>query len=401
MTGPAVVPLSGAVRDYAWGSTTAVQRMLGRPVDGTRIAELWFGAHPDDPSYCPDHGTTLEAMVAADPVGMLGPATVQALGPRLPFLVKILAADAPLSIQVHPTREQAERGWAAEDAAGIALTAPQRNYRDRNHKPELLVALTEFDALCGFRPVALARQLLAALALPELDGLAGLLEGPAPLRMAFTYLLTAEDPGAVVDAVLAAAPRLGGEWAPAAAAVSHIGAHFPGDVGVVLSLLLNAVRLRPGEAIYLPAGNVHAYLRGTGVEIMANSDNVLRCALTAKHVDVAELLRITDFTELAEPRWAPGPRGFVVPVPDFRLRALDLDAGPDAERGDAGPDPELGDAGPHLVLCTAGTAEVARGSTSVTLAPGHAAFVPAGDAPFTVRGTGTGYLAATGLPPGH
>ena len=398
---PDVFAVDGTIRDYAWGSSTAIQQLLGLPVDGRPAAELWFGAHPGAPSAA--LGTTLDELIAADPAGLLGEPVVAAFGPRLPFLLKVLAADTPLSIQVHPTRAQAEAGFAAEDARGIAIDAPARNYRDRNHKPELLCALSEFDALCGFRPVAGTLRLLDALELDGLEPVRARLAGADGLRAAFSYLLTLDDPAPLSRAVAARVAALADPgWAGVRAAVAAAAAQFPGDVGVVLALLLNHVRLQPGEAIYLGAGTVHAYLHGVGIEIMANSDNVLRCGLTTKHVDVGELLAITDFAELPEPRWPSSGTagfgvGFDVPVPDFQLHSADLDAyrKPGRAQGACA----TGDAGkPYLVLCASGGVRVRAGRSSVGLAPGRAAFVPARDPVFTLEGTGQTFLASVGLP---
>jgi mannose-6-phosphate isomerase len=367
-----VRPIEGVLRRYDWGSRTAIPELLGREPDGRPAAELWFGAHPDDPS--PAGESALDELIDRDPRTALGADVVERFGPRLPFLMKILAAGTALSLQVHPNREQAQAGFAAEDAAGIDRAAPERNYRDPNHKPELICALTPFDALCGFRPVTATRALLADLAVPELGFLEQALAGDDPLRAAFTAVLTADDPGPAVAALTAKArdERLPG--------VRLAAEDFPGDVGVLLAVLLNHVRLEPGEAIYLGAGNVHAYLRGTGVEIMANSDNVLRCGLTGKHVDVPELLRITDFAELAEPRWPAVGGSFAVPVPDFRLTRLEI-AEPTA----------LDDPGPLIVLCTAGRVRVG----GVALAPGRAVFVPA-RTPAGVDGDGVAFVAGVG-----
>lgn len=397
MSVPSVIRLEGVARDYAWGSESAIQRLLGREPDGRPLAELWFGAHPDGPARVPDLETTLDRLIERDPVAALGPDVARRFG-QLPFLLKLLAADKPLSIQVHPTRAQAEAGFADEDARGIARDAPDRNYRDRNHKPELLCALTEFEALCGFRPIADTLRLLDAFDLSELEPVRELLSGADPLRDAFTYLLRLPEPGPLVTAVAARAEAVGdGEWSGAAGAVLRAAEAFPGDVGAVLSLLLNHVRLQPGEAIYLGAGNVHAYLHGLGVEIMANSDNVLRCGLTPKHVDVAELLEITDFSEFTEPRWPDSGMGgfgvdFEVPVEDFHLYSADLDAyrKPGRPQGSCA----TGDAGkPYLVLCASGTVRVRSAGASVVLSPGQAAFVPSRDPVFTLEGTGQTFLA--------
>jgi mannose-6-phosphate isomerase len=393
---PAVVELEGIIRPYAWGSRTAIPKLLGIEPDGRPAAELWFGAHPDDPARVRAHGVTLDALIALDPAAALGPAALAEYGPQLPFLLKILAAGTPLSMQVHPTIAQAQAGFAAEDAAGIARDAPQRNYRDRNHKPELLCALTEFDALCGFRPVADTVRLLSALGVAELDPIAAMLPAPDGLRSAFATLITRPRPAPLVAAVAEAARRIGpeSEWAGPASAVAHTVEEFPEDIGVVLSLLLNHVRLRPGEAIYLGAGNVHAYVRGLGVEIMANSDNVLRCGLTPKHVDVPELMRVADFTALPEPRCPTvgedeGVIGFETPASDFHLSGVDLDG---AARGRA----LVTGTGPYIVLCTSGAARVQVADDVVELRPGRAAFVAARAQPFTVGGSGQAYLATVG-----
>jgi mannose-6-phosphate isomerase len=372
-----VLPVEGVIRPYDWGSTSFIQSMLGVEPDGRPAAELWFGDHPGDPSPAGD--ATLDRLVAANPVALLGERAVEQFGPRLPFLMKVLAADRALSLQVHPNLDQARAGFAAEEAAGVPRDARERNYSDPNHKPELLCALTPFDAVCGFRPVAETITLLDELAIGELDFVADALRGPDGLRAAFTAILTHPEPEVLSDAV---AERTATHDALLPAAIA---AHdFPGDIGVVLTLLLNHVRLEPGEAVYLGAGNVHAYLRGSGVEIMANSDNVLRCGLTPKHIDVPELLRITDFAELPDPVWPStggADRHYSVPVPDFALTRLVVD-----DRSEVAAD------GPQLVLCTEGAVQVA----DVAVPPGHGALVPAALSGAPVTGAGTVFVATTG-----
>jgi mannose-6-phosphate isomerase len=390
---PSVVRIDGVIRRYAWGSTTAIQELLGQPVDGEPAAELWIGAHPDDPAAVVEQGMTLDALIASDPTTWLGSPVVDRFGPRLPFLLKVLAAEKPLSIQVHPTIEQAQEGFARENADGVAANAPERNYRDANHKPELLCALTPFEALCGFRPIAETLALFDALDLPGLIPVGELLSGPGGLRAAFTALLRDAAPAGLAEAVADAARALPEQWVGAARAVALAAAQFPDDVGVVLSLLLNYVELQPGEAIYLGAGNVHAYLCGTGIEIMANSDNVLRCGLTPKHIDVDELLRITDFSELVDPRWQPQAGGvaaedFAVPVADFALSRMDVDG----FKGSLA----VGATGPHIVLCVSGGQTVSVGADAVVLTPGQAAFVRARPEWFGIRGTGVAFAATIG-----
>jgi mannose-6-phosphate isomerase len=402
---PRIIPLAGAVRDYAWGSPTAIPRLLGVPPTGAPAAELWLGAHPDEPSRWAGHPDEppLDALIAADPHRLLGEPTVAEFGPRLPFLLKVLAADKALSMQVHPDTEQARSGFAAEEAGGIARSDPERNYRDPHHKPELACALTDFEAFCGFRPAAGTLELLAELAVPELDGYTGRLREPSGVRDTFTDLLTLAEPdrASLISAVQAGCRRLAATtspWADTARACLTAAADFPGDIGAVLALLLNHVRLAPGEAIFLGAGNVHAYLRGMCVEILASSDNVLRCGLTPKYIDVAELLRIADFGPLAEPRWPardePPARVYAVPVTDFRLAAVDLGgAGPATAPTAVDLDPGL----PCIALCVSGEASVAAAGIEVRLEPGRSAFVSAGDEPVRLTGSGQIFLATPGL----
>jgi mannose-6-phosphate isomerase len=352
---PAVFEIGGVLRRHDWGSTTLMQQLCGAEPDGRPAAELWFGAHPGDPS--PALGTTLD----------------QVLDEPLPYLLKILAADRALSMQVHPTRAQAEAGFASEDAAGVPRDSRERNYLDRNHKPELLCAVTPFRGLCGFRPVAQTLDILDEAGIAELGFVADLLRGPDGLRAAFTAVLDHRDPAVLAAAVASSDHPL--LWGARLAADD-----FPGDAGAALAVLLNAVELEPGQAIYLGAGNVHCYLRGLGVEVMANSDNVLRCGLTSKHVDVAEVLAVTDFTELLYPLWPAVAGRFAVPVPDFVLQRLEV-------AGDVAVDPDE-NGGPRIVLVTDGRLSV----NEVALTPGRAALVCGGG---TVRlsGEATAFVA--------
>ena len=233
----------------------------------------------------------------------LGAAAVEKFGPRLPFLLKLLAAGAPLSLQVHPDLAQAKQGYADEERRGVPVDAPHRNYKDANHKPELICALTQFDGLCGFRARRQTAALLAGLDVDSLKPYVDILRArpeEAALREVLTAVLTA-DPEAMAGTVTEAGDRRpaasAGGRTPRTPAIAH---HYPGDPGVIAAMLLNHVRLQPGEALFLGAGIPHAYLNGLGVEIMANSDNVLRCGLTPKHVDVPELLRVVRF-EASDP----------------------------------------------------------------------------------------------------
>ncbi|WP_168706276.1 mannose-6-phosphate isomerase, class I [Gordonia paraffinivorans] len=336
--------LEGLVRPYAWGSRTAIASIQGRPVPSAHPeAELWFGSHPAGSARCVDESgpeQPLVDVISADPVSTLGPASTEAFGDRLPFLLKILAAEEPLSLQAHPSAEQAREGFERENARGLALDARDRNYRDPWHKPELMVATTPFDALAGFRDPHETIELLRELQVSELDHYLGMLAGQPDsegLRAVFTTWLTLPEAmiRRLVPAVLHGAVEVLAQGRTQFTAelrtLCELGEDYPNDPGVLASLLLNRVHLEPGQGLYLPAGNLHAYLRGTGVEIMANSDNVLRGGLTPKHIDVPELLRILDFTPVDPADLTPSVRTlgaeqiYLTPAPEFRLSRVELD----------------------------------------------------------------------------
>ncbi|MFI2649531.1 mannose-6-phosphate isomerase, class I [Micromonospora fulviviridis] len=379
--------LQGRIRDYAWGSRTAIAELQGRAVPSAGPeAELWLGAHPGGPATVDRDGNpvSLTELLVAEPVHWLGERLVGRFGTRLPFLLKVLAADAPLSLQAHPDAEQARAGYAADTG--------RVNYVDPYHKPELLVALSEFEALCGFRDPAESAAAIAAFGVPALEPVvAALRTGPEGLREAVRLLLSwpaAERAGLVAD-VLAA--EVAG---PDAGLARALAVHYPADPGVVVALLLHHVRLAPGEAIWMPAGNLHAYLRGTGVEIMAASDNVLRGGLTPKRVDVDELLRVLRFEVLDEPvvrpePVAPGVVTWLVPVDDFALHRVEVTPG--------GPAARLDLPGPRVVLCRAGEVTVADGVGTVTLAAGQAAIGTAAGGPLVLDGAGEAFVATSGM----
>ncbi len=366
--------LTGRIRPYAWGSRTALASLTGRPLpsEGPE-AELWLGAHPDDPSSLPG-GSLLDALTG-DPTGLLGSATVEEFGLRLPYLLKALAAEAPLSLQAHPDSEQARE----------AFESGRTGYTDPYHKPELLVALDEgFEALCGFRAPESSAEALESLEVGALRPVIGALRAggdPASaLRDAVRTLMAwpVDQRSDLVDAVAAAKHPL----------AADLGARYPGDVGVVVALLLNQVRLEPDEAVWMPAGNLHCYLRGFGVEIMAASDNVLRGGLTPKRVDVPELMRVLRFDVLAQPVVRPVPvRAGVwtwrVPVRDFALYKASVR---DEETGFPG-------SGPRIVLCVRGSVELRTGTCRLPLSAGEAAFVGAGEPAIDVAGSGDAFQA--------
>ncbi|MFC7796650.1 mannose-6-phosphate isomerase, class I [Streptomyces cinereoruber] len=376
--------LVNTVRPYAWGSTTAIPELLGTAPTGEPQAEMWMGAHPGAPSRT-ERGP-LHELIDADPVRELGERTVERFGPHLPFLFKILAAAAPLSLQVHPDLDQARAGFAAEEAAGIPIDAPHRTYKDANHKPELICALTPFEGFCGFRAPADAADLIAALGVDSLKPYVDLLHAhpeEAALREVLTALLTAdpEEMAHTVAEATAAADRLGGAHAPYA----RLAHHYPSDPGVVAAMLLHHVRLKPGEALYLGAGVPHAYLDGLGVEIMANSDNVLRCGLTPKHVDVPELLEVVRFDPadpaVLRPETSPsGEEVYETPTDEFRLSRF--------VRAEGAAPNDLTAPTPQILLAVAGRPTAG----DLPLAPGESVFVPAGER-IQLTGAGTVFRA--------
>ena len=374
-----LLSLTNAPRDYAWGSDSLLAELEGRAPSGAPEAEVWFGDHPGDPADVAGGGTL-----------------DQLTGGTLPYLLKLLAAGRPLSIQVHPTIAQAQAGWARE--SGLAVDDPHRNYRDDNHKPELIVALSErFESLSGLRPVAGTLALLDTL--DETEGVVQLrtrlhADGDA-LRDVIGWLLGGQAQAAVDDVIgavaTAAARPDAGEWATTLRAIAGVAESNPRDPGVVVALLMNHVVLRRGEGVFLSAGLLHAYLSGLGVEIMAASDNVLRGGLTPKRIDVPELLAILDTTPGEVPVLRPAGDGpitaYPVPVSDFALERITVD-GTAVTR-------EI--TGPTMVLATAGSVTVtSTGGAEIGLAVGTVAFADADETAVTVSGTGEAFLAGPG-----
>ena len=403
--------LHGAIRNYAWGSRTAIAEFTGRPAPAPHPeAELWLGAHPGDPAMLetPEGDTSLLEAIAADPDGQLGPSVSDRFDGALPFLVKVLAADEPLSLQAHPSAAQALEGYRAEDRQGVPLSSPERNYRDRSHKPELCLALGDFEALVGFRPAARSVELMRALEVPRLEPYIALLAGQsdaAGLRALFTTWITApqSDLDELIPAVLEGAVgyiRSGAEeFAAESRTILELGERYPGDAGVLAALLLNRISLKPGEAVFLPAGNLHSYLHGMAMETMANSDNVLRGGLTPKHVDVPELLRVLDFTPVPDPRVGTRRDGiemvYETSAEEFAASMLTLDGENLGHEVDA---PARHD-GPQILVCTSGSVTVRSKSGEVRMERGMAAWVAADDGPIRLesRQPSTLFRATVGL----
>lgn len=379
--------LNNSVQHYAWGSKTALTRLYGiQNPDNLPMAELWMGAHPkssssvtqDDGSQC-----SLREVINQNLQANLGKAVATRFG-ELPFLFKVLCADQALSIQVHPNKTASEAGFARENAEGIALDAPERNYKDPNHKPELVFALTPFLAMNAFREYSEIIALLQPVAGAH-PAIAHFLANPdaGHLRELFAALLTMQgDEKQRALAVLKSAldAHEGEPWQT----IRLISKDYPNDSGLFSPLLLNVVKLEPGEAMFLFAETPHAYLQGVALEVMANSDNVLRAGLTPKYIDVAELIANVKFT--ATPANAlltvPVQRGaelnFPVPVDDFAFSLHEL----------SNSAAELVQDSAAIVFCVEGNAVLMKGDEQLKLTPGESAFIPASDGAVSISGTG-------------
>ena len=387
-----ILPLECPVQHYDWGSRSALGRLLSRPESGRPEAELWMGAHPTAPSVARlgARRVALDRLIAEHATETVGRAARDGHDATLPFLFKVLAIGKPVSVQAHPTRARAVRGFEAEQRAGVPLDAPHRAYRDRGHKPEIMVALEPMRVLSGVRPLDEIDAALTAAGVGELAALASA-GGPdtaVATRRLLRAALTLDD---------AAGARLHRRLVNGAARDTAEGAllaelaeHYPGDPTVIAALLLNLVELRPEEALYTPPGQLHAFVSGAGIELMANSDNVLRAGLTSKHVDADELLAASDLRPAAPARIMPRPaspaeRVYPVPAEEFRLSVVDLSA--------AG---RFTPQGPEILLLLGDSAHLRWPGGTLTLRRGDAVFVPASVAAYEARGIGRLYRARAG-----
>lgn len=391
--------LQPRIQSYSWGSRTALAGLRGESTPSEEPqAEMWMGAHDLAPSLVETEAGTepLTELIAQDPKGLLGPRVIERFGERLPFLFKILAAEMPLSLQAHPSQVQAEEGYERENKLGIAINSGERNYRDPSHKPELVCALSPFDALYGFRRRDESQSLLK---LAGLDELAALLDGPKAMPAIlelFTHLLRApEDRGQdLAERAATAAVRHRGDlafnW------VMALFTQFPGDPMCIAPLFLNVVHLEPGESLFTEAGILHSYLSGTAIEIMANSDNVVRAGLTSKHVDSGELLRVLTFSEVdatvrsGRCREVPGGRcwSYDSPAPEFHLLRIELDGRMISGGSDS----------VEILVCTSGTCRVRRVDGSpekaVEISSGECVLVPWSVGDYVLDGKANLYVAA-------
>ena len=396
--------LYNQIKHYDWGSPHFIPRLLGLPEDGRPYAELWMGGHPGSPSQIElsDGLIDLGDFISRDAHRYLGEKTAERYG-ALPYLFKLLAAERPLSIQAHPNMEQAREGFERENREGLAQDAPNRNYRDSNHKPEIVCALTPFTGMCGFRSPAEIKRVLALFlgdAPPEIlrEGLAPLmqaLETPATesaLRDFFVGLFGLSQ--ALREALREFVLRR--EWAEDTGdceweLMQGFASQYPGDPAIIAPLYLNVFRLQAGEAVFLKAGLLHAYVKGFAVELMANSDNVLRGGLSTKHIDVPELTKVLDFAPLKPKVIKPEPGlsdfTYQVPCEEFSLRVIHGSGGSTALSLD----------GPSICIVTEGAASIGGG----ILPKGESIFVPApkrGEKPLELKGSYTLYIASVGKP---
>lgn len=380
--------LTGVPRAYDWGSTSHIQELLGDSPDGAPLAELWFGAHPTGPSVLESEGEhdTLDQLISANPQHALG-GTVAAEFGELPFLMKLLAPGQPVSLQVHPTPENARTGFAREQAQSIPLSAGNRSFKDANHKPEMVFAVSEFEGLVGFRTISEVIELLGHYELPFMRAIHGALQADAGsdgLRNCLESLVRLDE--ASVNAAVTEARRLSPVTglAPHATVVS-LAEFYPGDSGAVASLMLNRVAFRPGDAVFVSSGMPHAYLSGLAVEVMANSDNVFRAGLTAKYVDIEGLLQNIDVSsgpvslmDAGTP--LPGVRVLRPAAREFQLTSVVVD---DSFTG-------LDLAGPRIGICIAGKVQVRAldSDQRCELSPGEAIFAAGAEGDLEVSGAG-------------
>lgn len=331
--------LSNQIKNYVWGCKTSLNTHFGFDNEKQEHqAELWMGAHSNGCSTLKiSNGIRLDEFIDQNPSKILGSKISDSFG-GLPFLMKVLAVDTPLSIQVHPSKKQAEIGYKKENDLGIELTSPKRNYHDDNHKPEVVYALTDYDALNGFREFDEIIQLfllidneVIRLALKNFQAN----KNEKGLENFFNAILRLNGDvknNALADLILLSKSYdLKDDKQNTFNLVSQLATHYPSDIGLFSPLFLNLVNLKPGESMFLYAETPHAYLRGLGIEVMASSDNVLRAGLTPKNVDVDELINNTSFYPTSKESIQLKPQRidqrliYPIPVNDFNFDVLEVE----------------------------------------------------------------------------
>jgi len=392
--------LKNTIQEYTWGSYTAIPGLLGYPSPaGVPQAELWMGAHPKAPSMATCNGKqqSLLELIEKYPKAILGQKVADKFQNRLPYLFKVLAAAKPLSIQAHPSHEQAKAGFERENRLGIPFDGFNRNYKDDNHKPECICALSVFWALNGFRKISVMVSLLERICPPGLKETLDLLRdnpGKAGLKRFFNALMTMERKiqkrvveDAVKNALRVKEEDRAYQW------MIDLNQEYPMDVGVFSPIILNLIRLEPGQAMFLQAGTLHAYLGGIGIELMANSDNVLRGGLTPKFVDVKELLNVLNFEEgdiniLQAEKINPFEHRYQSYAEEFVLSVITLKPGTDYSISNK--------KSVEILLCTDGNAAVAdlAQNKSVDIKKGMSILIPAAVEKYSIKGNAVFYKAA-------
>lgn len=397
-----ILKMRNSIQNYAWGSKSAIAQLMKRPAPTEKPeAELWLGAHPKSPSHVrvDDRWLDLEQWIAQNPNKILGPGVNAHFNGVLPYLLKILAAAQPLSIQAHPGKEQARQGYEIENKRKVPMDAGHRNYKDPNHKPECICALSPFWALCGFRNNVNILYILRDIWPYNYSNDLAVLE-KVDLKTFFKQLMTMDSDrrSTLICELIKNIPPDTNQNAIHRWMV-QFQTLYPGDVGVLSPALLNLIELKPGEALALPAGQLHAYLDGLGIELMANSDNVLRGGLTPKHVDVPELIKVLDFNpntpEILKPVGKSNHERFYPSVSEeFKLFVVQPEPGKDYVVKDR---PQM----PEILLCTSGRALVRSQSIEkpVELSQGHSVFVTAAADQYEIQGEAVIYKAAVNLSP--
>lgn len=400
-----LLPMNNPIQEYAWGSQQMLARFLGQEVPSpVPQAELWMGAHPKAPSQVWVNGEwrRLDQLINDQPHHLLGE-DLGRFGPDLPFLLKVLAVDKPLSLQVHPNAKQAWAGFQREEAQAVPLQAPERMYKDPNPKPECICALEPFWGLCGFRPPAEIIDWFSWLGPQVLEDEIHILgrgcgEGEDDLAEMLDSLLSMKPRRRrrVLEQVEKKTARNGDlDMRDPAYWLGVLVREYPQDISVLAALFLQLVHLEPGQAAFLPPGQLHAYLHGMALEIMANSDNVLRAGLTPKHVDTQELLRILSFdsrpVHILHPEAADqGCLRYPLRTEEFALSVLEL--------GESWPELTLAGEGVEILLCTHGELLVrdAHQGTSQHIRQGQSVCIPACVPGVKISGQGQAYRAQTG-----